>query len=176
MTQSTAQADRIDGAEDSNDWAVIQNRKALVQGNFVGSTDEIIQWSACLAGLDETDMRAKAAKETDWRQWLVGDGGQSKGLYQDKVTVHPCPNNACQASTSWGVAYGALWQRACVDGDFGWLGSDYQSTVANYASGTNATRLHEGCIGAWFSGNWYDSGAVNYINSWRTLRANHQYW
>jgi hypothetical protein len=28
-----------------------------------------------------------------------------------------------------------------------------------------------GCVGAWFSGGWYDSGAVNYINGVKTALA-----
>ena len=42
-------------------------------GNFTGTTDEIIQWTACKWGIDEDVVRAQAAKETYWFQKNVGD-------------------------------------------------------------------------------------------------------
>ena len=44
-----------------------------VTGNFVGTTDEIIQWAACKWGLDEDVVRAQTAKESWWFQRTAGD-------------------------------------------------------------------------------------------------------
>ena len=50
-------------------------------------------------------------------------------------------------------AYG--WLRNCYEG---WADYLYERDV-NYHAGD-----FWGCVGFWYSGNWYDSGAVNYIN------------
>ena len=39
-----------------------------VDGNFTGTTDEILQWGACKWGFDEDLVRAIAATETWWKQ------------------------------------------------------------------------------------------------------------
>ncbi|KPV47834.1 hypothetical protein SE17_41305, partial [Kouleothrix aurantiaca] len=41
---------------------------ARVTGNFTGSTDEILQWTACKWGVDEDMVRAQAAVESWWRR------------------------------------------------------------------------------------------------------------
>jgi len=45
------------------------------------------------------------------------------------------------------VDYALAWRRACYEGDFAWL----NHVSAGYAAGDEW-----GCIGAWFSGRWYD--------------------
>jgi hypothetical protein len=52
------------------------------------------------------------------------------------------------------------WLRNCYEG---WADYLYQATpVSGYP------RYHAGdiwgCLGFWFSGTWYDQGAINYIN------------
>ncbi|MGH7906212.1 MAG: hypothetical protein ACREP6_06260 [Candidatus Binataceae bacterium] len=37
-----------------------------VDGNFKGTTDEIIRWAACKWGIDEDVARAEAVAETNW--------------------------------------------------------------------------------------------------------------
>ena len=44
-----------------------------VDGNFTGTTDQIIQWGACKWGLDEDIVRAQAARESWWDQRSIGD-------------------------------------------------------------------------------------------------------
>ena len=51
-------------------------------------------------------------------------------------------------NADWSRAY----LRACYEGDFTWLGG-------SYAAGDLW-----GCVGQYFSGSWYDAGAVDYIN------------
>src|SRR5690242_1242470 len=46
-----------------------------VDGNFTGTTDEILQWAACKWGIDEDIVRAQAAKESWWEQTVKGDFG-----------------------------------------------------------------------------------------------------
>ena len=49
---------------------------ARVDGNFVGTTDEIIQWAACKWGVDEDYVRAQIVAESYWDQVnSLGDWG-----------------------------------------------------------------------------------------------------
>lgn len=167
----------LDGADDANDWSRQRNYNERIDGNYAGTTDEIIQWVACKWGLDEDDLRAKAAVESSWRQSLINaDGEYSVGLMQVNQNYHHCLP-ACIESTAYNADWAAAWQRACVDGDFDWLGSDYLSTVANYNSGSNATRLHEGCLAVWYAGDWYTGSGgtgntyAEYLAEWRDARS-----
>jgi hypothetical protein len=147
--------------------------RALVTGNYTGTTDEIIQWAACKWGVDPDLMRAVAVQESDWHMSSVGDycgvdGEASYGLFQVK-------NKNCQGEGDWGGwpatandtglnadFYGAQL-RACLDGYFqGWLYGG--STITQIISASGFDYAVWGCVGAWFSGDWYDSGAKNYIS------------
>ena len=44
-----------------------------VTGNFTGTTDEIIQWTACKWGIDEDMVRAQIVNESFWKQEAMGD-------------------------------------------------------------------------------------------------------
>jgi len=146
------------------------NRKfrGRVDGNFTGTTDEIIQWAACKWGFDEDITRARAVQESDWQQSKLGDRSddarkcaligksapcwQSYGILQVKGTVHNGTYPLAEQSTAFNVDYALGWLRACYEGAFNhWLGDDY------------APGDEWGCIGAWYSGEWYDDDAVGYI-------------
>jgi hypothetical protein len=58
-------------ANNRNDW----NGFDRVDGNFAGTTDELIQWAACKWGIDEDIARAQIAKESWWHQSANGDNG-----------------------------------------------------------------------------------------------------
>jgi hypothetical protein len=128
-----------------------------VSGNFVGSTDEIIQWAAWKWGVDEDVMRAVAVTESHWRQDTVGDNGVTFGLMQVKTPLGGGRNGwpgtfpLARDSTSFNVDYYGRAFRSCYDGRETWLGGGY--------SAGNAW----GCVGHWFSGDWLDSGATAYI-------------
>jgi hypothetical protein len=63
--------------------------------------------------------------------------------------------------------------RSCYDGDFyaggGWL---YGQTVGQIAAANGWDYVLWGCIGYWYSGGWYDSGAKSYITSVKGYLAN----
>ena len=59
-----------------------------VDGDFAGTTDEIIQWAACKWGIDEDIVRAQVIKESYWYMSAIGDGGESFGLGQVRDTAH----------------------------------------------------------------------------------------
>jgi hypothetical protein len=111
-----------------------------IDGDFTGTTDEIIQWGACKWGFDEDIVRAVAVTQSWWRQSTVGDGGESFGLFQVKCHVEGiCPG--VRESTAFNVDYALAWQRTCFEGYFDWIPA--------------RTRGRQwGCIRLWFSGAW----------------------
>jgi autotransporter family porin len=154
-----------------------------VTGDYVGTTDEIIQWTACKWGIDENAVRAQAALETYWFQRNTGDFSsdsstcvpghqtlgvdgqagqcpQSIGIMQVRYPYHGtafATNNDATVSTAYNLDYAyAVW-RNCFDGNDKWF--NQFNPPKPYAAGDLW-----GCVGAWFSGRWYDSGAVTYIN------------
>src|SRR5262245_34941398 len=128
-----------------------------VTGNFTGTTDEILQWGACKWGIDENIVRAQAVQESSWDQAALGDcrggtvpdthGCQSVGILQVKGAnippTHPGTWPYAYESTAFNVDYTyAVW-RSCYEGKETWLGSGYRAGD------------EWGCVGRWFSGNWY---------------------
>jgi len=155
---------RIDGADEF--WnGVLAPR---ITGNFTGSTDDLIRWVACKWGFDEDLTRARAWTESSWDVGTRGDRTsdaqqcsligldspcfQSYGLLQVKGTVHEGTFPFAHESSAWGLDYAMAWQRACFEGSFEWL----------IDSGYTANDVR-GCVGAWFSGEWYDSLAAGYL-------------
>lgn len=125
-----------------------------VHGNYVGTTDEEIQFAACKWGLDDNVIRAEAIVESNWDMDQLGDfgdcgsGAASFGLLQIKKCAHPgtYPNSA--NSTSFNLDYYGALIRGCANG---W---DYVTNTQNDVWG---------CVGRWYSGGWHDSGAQWYI-------------
>jgi hypothetical protein len=143
-------------------------------GNFTGTTDEIIQWAACKWGFDVDTVRAQAVQESDWHQSTLGDcryttqpethGCASVGILQVKGANIPATQPGtwpyAYESTAWNLDYALSVRRACFEGKVTWLGNGYHAGD------------EWGCIGYWFSGHWYDSGAQNYITSVKAHMAN----
>lgn len=122
-----------------------------VDGDFAGSTDEIIQWAACKWGIDEDIARAQVIKESYWYQSANGDSGQSWGLGQVRDTAHQSafqyPVNA-RTSSAYNLDYTYASWRACYEGVYTWLNNVERN-------GTYAAGDQWGCLGVWFSGRWY---------------------
>ena len=144
---------------------------ARIDGAFSGTTDEIIQWGACKWGVDEDLTHARVFVESRWSQVQLGDRTddaavcaslghaapchQSYGVLQVKATVHEGTYPAAAQSTAWNVDYALAWQRACYEGTMDWLGEGYRAGD------------FWGCVGAWFSGGWWDAGARTYVDEVR---------
>jgi hypothetical protein len=143
-----------------------------VTGNFTGTTDEIIQWAACKWGLSDEVLRAQADAETSWRMGFEGDKeSRSKGLCTAGDDRNPCPtsfgilqikwyfnpdsnpvNNSYPMSktmTAFSLDYAGAKLRGCYEG---W----------EYFGNKSRGNLW-GCVGAWYSGEWHDKGANEYI-------------
>jgi O-antigen ligase len=157
---------------------------ARVNGEFTGTTDQILRWGACKWGIDEDVVRAEAVAESHWRQDDAGDssndqarcppgegfpgawdGGSCKlsyGVMQVKFTsFNGWPLS--KDSTAFNVDFRLAYQRACMNGDIAYLRQ--QNPAGGYPAYPNGTtgQMLWGCMGDWFSGSWYDSGALRYI-------------
>jgi hypothetical protein len=129
-----------------------------VTGNFTGTTDEILQWTACKWGIDEDIVRAQIAKESWWNQSNVGDGGESFGLGQVRRPYHQeaFEDENAVRSSAYNVDYTYAGWRSCYEGKETWLNTVERG--ATYAAGDLW-----GCAGVWFAGRWYTQPAKDYI-------------
>jgi autotransporter family porin len=140
-----------------------RQHRPRISGAFVGTTDEIIQWAACKWGLSDELLRAQAVVESGWVQAARGDyERRSEGV----CTVHdrgdPCPTSfgllqnkwyfnrpaypQLRGMTAFHMDWSAAQLRGCYDGHKGFPAGDFW-----------------GCVGNWFSGEWDDRGARDYV-------------
>jgi hypothetical protein len=120
-------------------------------GNYTGTTDEILQWAAYKWGFDPDITRANAVTESHWHQYDLGDigNGVSLGILQIKsadyfgtcnpVSLHggdirfvTDPGCLSYNYTGFAADYKLAYQRACMDG-----------SVTYFASQTPAARLSQ---------------------------------
>ena len=153
---------------------------ARVDGNFVGTTDEIIQWAACKWGVDEDYVRAQVVTESYWDQvHSLGDWGTNPANCEPRFPIGTdgragqCPESFGLGQTRYpymrsafpyaydssaynlDVTY-AVW-RSCFEGTETWLNTVERGR--QYGPGDML-----GCMGRWFAGRWYTQPAVNYMN------------
>jgi len=161
-----------------------------ITGNFTGTNAEILQWVACKWGIDEDIVRAEAAVESHWHQSQLGDSTNDQSL---------CPPDSGYAGawdgSSCYQSYGILqinyiynksaWPMSRDDTAFN---AEYMYGLIRVCYDGWATYLHQrhplpgypsykagdiwGCVGRWFSGNWYDQPALHYISKVKTALAN----
>lgn len=145
-------------------------------GNFTGTTDEILQWTACKWGVDPDIVRAEAVIESYWRQSTQGDETnnqslcppgtwngqncyQSYGILQIKYYYFQSTWPMSRDDTAFNAEYVYGILRACYEGWTTYLSE--RTPLPGYP------RYHAGdlwgCIGRWYSGTWYNQDAVNYI-------------
>jgi hypothetical protein len=67
-----------------------------------------------------------------------------------------------QNSTAFDAEFIASYFRACYDGVITYLYPSGQ-TVASMANANGWSYVAWGCVGSWFSGDWYSSAAQGYI-------------
>jgi hypothetical protein len=165
----------IDWGTALNYWTDFVADRNHVTGHYTGTTDEILQWVSCKWGIDVDLVRADAVIESYWVQSTTGDncgvpGEASYGLLQ--VKNKDCSGNwvhggwpYTQNDSALDVDYWGARLRACFDGAFynggQWL---YKGqTIAQVIAQHGEDYALWGCVGSWFSGGWYDSGAQSYI-------------
>ena len=148
-----------------------------IDGQFAGTTHEILRWAACKWGFDEDVVAAQAAVESWWQQGNLGDWGtdaaacppghgpgadgrpgqcpQSFGILQDRYPYEQTAwpgigsSTAMNADTSIGIL------RACFEGYERWL-NDVER-VGTYGPGDVW-----GCLGRQFSGRWHTQPSNDY--------------
>ncbi len=156
-----------------------------ITGNFTGTTDEIIQWAACKRGFDVDIVRAQAVKESEWHQSHRGDWTtdrnlcppgtwngtgcfQSYGILQIKYIYNSTAWPMSRDDTAFNIDYMYGYIRACYEG---WTNYFHDRSPIPGHPGYRAGDLW-GCIGAWYSGSWYDKDAIRYINTVKTNLVN----
>ncbi len=143
---------------DVNFNALYQTKyRPRIDGNFTGTTDEIIQWAACKWGVSDDLVRAQAVHESTWRQADTGDyEARSRGNCPFDIFTDPCPTSFgllqskwyyrpntypwTRTSTAFSLDSSLAEMRGCLDG-------------MSYA-GTKTTGNVWGCIGFWYSGDF----------------------
>jgi hypothetical protein len=148
-------------------WGLDENSmraEAVVESGW-HQTDDFGDGSSseCTAGDGVSLIGLKGASPSAdkcWRSW---------GILQIMVVV---PNynawDSAWKSTPFNADYRAAFQRACMDGKIaGYMQGQGSSEYAAYTNPTNAANtdyMFWGCMGEWYSGDWYDSGAQSYIS------------
>jgi len=164
-----------------------------ITGNFTGTTDEILQWVACKWGIDEDIIRAEAVKESHWHQSQLGDSTNDQSLCPLGTGYSGAWNGTgCYQSYSiLGIKYiynKSAWPMSRDDTAFS---TEYTYGIIRTCYEGWATYLYErpplpgypsyhagdiwGCIGRWYSGNWYDQGALDYIQDVKTILINKEW-
>jgi hypothetical protein len=166
-------------------WVAWAARIPLVQGQFTGTTTEMFSWAACRWGIDEDLLRAVGVQESRWHQSAWGDRCTGSDPTIGSFSIIQIKNKHCdgsfasggmpdtQSSTALALDYYGAKLRSCYNGDFydggSWLYGG--QTVRQIAAVHGWPYVLWGCVGAHFSGGWYDSGAVSYINQVQTTLA-----
>jgi autotransporter family porin len=170
---------RVDGSLFSGDSAAAASKIApRITGNFTGTTQTILRWTACKWGIDEDIVYAQTAIESWWRQDTLGDWGtdasacppghglgadgkagqcpQSYGVLQDRwpYMKQGWPGYAKSTAMAADIAYG-IW-RVCFEGYETWLNTVERGQT--YKAGDAW-----GCVGRWFSGRWHTSDSDGYV-------------
>ena len=147
-----------------------------INGDFTGTTAEILRWAACKWGINQNIVFAQAAVESWWRQTTRGDWEtsgcppghgpgadgrpglcpQSWGILQNRYPYESSswPGIARSTAMNADTAY-AIW-RSCYDGYETWLNT--VPHVGRYHAGDEW-----GCVGRWFAGRWHTAPAQAYI-------------
>jgi hypothetical protein len=147
-----------------------------INGDFTGTTAEILRWAACKWGINQDIVFAQAAVESWWRQTTKNDWEtsgcppghgpgvdgrpglcpQSWGILQNRYPYEPSSWPGIERSTAMNadVAY-AIW-RSCYDGYETWLNT--VTHVGTYRAGDVW-----GCVGRWYAGRWHTAPAQHYI-------------
>lgn len=153
-----------------------------IRGNFTGTTDMILQWVACKWGIDENIIRAEAIVESHWMQSHHGDIStdrnfcppgsgysgawngascyQSYGILQIKYIYNKSAWPMSRDDTAFSIEYTYGVIRSCYEGWATYLRTK-NTPVAGYPF-YHAGDIW-GCIGRWYSGQWYSQDALTYI-------------
>jgi hypothetical protein len=151
---------------------------ARVDGDFAGTTDEILQWAACKWGIPADVARAMAVVESYWKMTELGDWtrqlercapglptrsterpeecAESLGILQVRYLYHRDTYPEVALSTAYNADYALGVWRACFEGEESWLAD--QPRNSGYRKGDAL-----GCFGRWAAGEWWTPKARKYV-------------
>jgi hypothetical protein len=162
---------------------------ARIDGNFTGTTDEIIQWAAAKWGLPDNVIRAEAVAESGWFQNNKEPDGKpiDQQGYGDFGVNNGCGGSPTAApyGPDGPASFGIMQAKWCTlndpneDGYGGWPWTEnstaydldtyaavirgcYEGWEPWLGNGYHAGDLW-GCVGRWNSGAWYSPAAQSYI-------------
>jgi hypothetical protein len=160
----------------ASDGRGAQKLARRVNGDFTGTTIDILRWAACKWGINQDIVFAQAAVESWWQQDTLGgwttdradcppgnklglDGKPGEcpvtyGILQNTYEPGGWPAIARSTAMNADAAY-AVW-RSCFDGYETWLNT--MPRGSQYREGNVW-----GCVGRWFSGQWLNPPALGYI-------------
>ena len=171
------------------------NKAALfgrVTGNYKGTTDEIIQWTAAKWGLSDEIIRAEAIQESQWYQSVKDANGQPVYGQGYGDFNADCQGIGSPPASGYGVngpsSFGIIQIKWCYSQDWGSANGDWPyietSTAYNldlYAAqfrgclegwdtwlGNSAGEQPYasndtwGCVGRWYTGLWHTPDADKY--------------
>jgi hypothetical protein len=147
-----------------------------VNGNFLGTTDELIQFYSCKWGFDENIVRAVAHLESTWSAAMLGDSEWNAANCAPGYGV-PCPTSFglmqvrwyyyaetfphTLRSTAFNLDIYLALQRTCFEGWVPWLReSSRWHNGQRYGAGDQW-----GCVGWWYNGGtWHSAANRDYIS------------
>jgi hypothetical protein len=157
-----------------------------ISGNFTGTTDEIIQWTAAKWGLPDDLIRAEAVAESGWYQDHKDPDGkpvdqQGYGDFGDCGGSPAAASYGPDGPSSFGIMQ-AKWCTLNDPTQPGFGGWPWTETSTAYSLDTYGAVIRAcyegwepwlgngyhpgdlwGCVGRWNAGAWYTPGARNYI-------------
>jgi hypothetical protein len=161
--------------DDARANAVIGPR---VDGQFTGTTGQILRWAACKWGVNEELVFAQAAIESWWQQGTLGDYGtdasrcapgrglgvdgkagqcpESFGILQNRYPYEQSAWPGIANSTAMNADLGYAIFRVCFEGYETWLNTVERGQT--YVAGDVW-----GCVGRWFSGRWHTQAGEDYV-------------
>jgi hypothetical protein len=155
-TPSGAQLSYFHAHDDSMPASYLER----IDGDYTGSTDQIIQWAAYKWGLDPELLRAVASVESWWHMYTVGDEGNAYGLFQIDARYHCCQDLAAGDTAFNADYYGAI-VRSYYDGTQTWL-----NTVSGNGKPYRAGDLWDS-VGYWAAGRWDTDTGREYVGKVR---------
>jgi autotransporter family porin len=167
----------------TTDVRAVQRIAPRVDGQFTGSTRDILRWAACKWGFDEDFVYAQAAVESWWLSGTFGDWttnaancapghglgadgrpGQcpeSFGIVQTRYPYMTFGWPGIGQSTAMVADLGYANLRTCFEGYEGWLNGVERGR--EYGPGDIW-----GCAGRYMSGRWYTAAGNEYVARVRT--------
>ncbi len=136
-----------------------------VDGNFMGRTDEIFQWAACKWGLEDDLIRAIAAAESTWYQYLRHADGTC--YFQYGCGDYANDPDWCAYTSRFGQHY-----RNPCPATFGITGVRSRSTSEGYPNNNNGTFPHNRDSTAFateYTASWLRGcyeGWVSWLSDW----------